>query len=59
MDQRELQAVRAATRHLQLRRRVKRGIVAGYIHELSARHRQDGTGKPERREALLATPRSA
>ena len=59
MDQRELQAERAATRHRQLRRRAKRGIVAGYIHELSARHQQDGTRKPERRDPLLATPGSA
>jgi len=60
MDQRELQVERAANRHLQLRRRVKRGIVAGYIHELSARHQQDGTGtrKPERHDPLLATPSS-
>ena len=58
MDRRELQAERAARRHLQLRRRVKRGIVAGYIHELSERHRQDATPKPAR-EALVATPGSA
>ena len=28
-----------AVRPLQLRRRVKRGVVASYIHELSERHR--------------------
>ena len=59
MDQRELQAERATMRQLQLRRRVKRGIVAGYIHELSARHQRHASRQLEPREALLATPPSA
>jgi hypothetical protein len=40
----------AAVREIQLRRRVKRGIVAGYIHEISARHNtspRDGAARPE------------
>jgi hypothetical protein len=30
-----------SVRHLQLRRRAKRGIVASYIHQVSARHKGD------------------
>lgn len=33
-------------------RRVKRGIVAGYIHDISARHRDDAVG------ARIAAPAS-
>jgi hypothetical protein len=41
-----------SARRLQVGRRVKRGVVAGYIHELSARHGARNTrGKP-RAEAL-------
>jgi hypothetical protein len=47
--------VKEEARRLQLGRRVKRGIVASYIHELSARHRADaGT---QSRELALATAR--
>jgi hypothetical protein len=58
MERRELEAERAVARQLQLRRRVKRGVVAGYIHELSARHQNGAARKPERRDAVLASPRS-
>jgi hypothetical protein len=59
MDQRTVQAEMAAARRLERRRRVKRGVVAGYIHEISARH-QLAAGRPkERREALLSTSRAA
>jgi len=59
MDQRELQVERAAKRHLQLRRRVKRGIVAGYIHEISARHQHVAPVMARRTEPApaLVTPR--
>ena len=33
--------VRDAARRLDTRRRARRGLVAGYIHELSARHADD------------------
>ena len=48
----------SAARQRQLRRRAKRGLVAGYIHELSVRHRQDAPA-PERRDPALAVSRSA
>jgi hypothetical protein len=60
MDKRNLTAEPvAAARRRQLRRRAKRGVVAGYIHELSVRHRHVGAADLERREAALATSRSA
>ena len=60
MEERNLAAEPvAAARRRQLRLRAKRGIVAGYIHELSARHRQAGAAEPKRREAALAISRSA
>ena len=34
----KLDAAATAARQLQTRRRAKRGVVAGYIHEISARH---------------------
>jgi len=34
--------VREAAPRLATRRRARRGLVAGYIHELSARHADDG-----------------
>jgi hypothetical protein len=56
MEERNLPAERvAAARRRQLRRRAKRGVVAGYIHELSVRHRHGGAPEPERRDATLAT----
>jgi hypothetical protein len=53
MEQRNLATDQvAATRRRQLRRRAKRGVVAGYIHELSARHRQSSApDQPEPRDA--------
>jgi hypothetical protein len=40
MDKRTVQAEMAGARQSELRRRrAKRGVVAGYIHEISARHR--------------------
>ena len=44
---------------LDTRRRAKRGLVAGYIHELSARHRDAGAREPNRRSAALAAGRKA
>ena len=38
MIEQTLPADTEATRRTQQRRRIKRGIVAGYIHELSERH---------------------
>lgn len=35
-----------ATRRVQQRRRIKRGIVAGYIHELSERHGESRDDAP-------------
>jgi hypothetical protein len=41
MDERTVQAEIAAARQYELRRRrVKRGVIAGYLHEISARHRE-------------------
>ena len=50
METRNLPIERAAAaRRRQLRRRVKRGVVAGYIHELSVRHGRVGAPEPQRR----------
>ena len=38
MIEQTLPADTEATRRIQQHRRIKRGIVAGYIHELSERH---------------------
>jgi hypothetical protein len=38
------QTIDAAT--LRLRRRARRGLVAGYIHEISGRHRADAAAAP-------------
>jgi hypothetical protein len=46
MDERTVRAEFAAARQHELRRRrVKRGVVAGYIHEISGRHRDAGESK--------------
>ncbi len=59
MDKRTVQAEMARARGLERRRRVKRGVVAGYIHEISGRHRA-ATGEPaQRRTVALATSRNA
>jgi hypothetical protein len=42
MKERKVQEELAVMRHHRSRRRAKRGLVAGYIHELSARHAQAG-----------------
>jgi hypothetical protein len=52
MDERRVQEEIAAARQQVRRRRVKRGVVAGYIHELSARHAAAAEAK--RPEAALA-----
>jgi hypothetical protein len=59
MDERILQAEIAAANRGQLRRRVKRGVVAGYIHELSARHRDAGARRADRPDPALAQSRAA
>jgi hypothetical protein len=43
----------AARRRKQQHRRVKRGIVASYIHELSERHSENAVAKEQ---ALIARP---
>ncbi len=45
------------TRRLQRKRRVKRGIVASYIHELSERHRDGAAGlEPAVPEVVAPAP---
>jgi hypothetical protein len=45
------------TRRLQRKRRVKRGVVASYIHELSERHREGPAGRePAPQEAVEPAP---
>jgi hypothetical protein len=56
MDDRKRKADTEAVRRVQLRRRAKRGVVAGYIHEISARHQEVAPRETERqREGALAT----
>jgi hypothetical protein len=52
----KLDAAAAAARQLQTRRRAKRGVVAGYIHEISARHQHGAALRAQRPEhaALVA-----
>jgi hypothetical protein len=38
LQDRKITAVRSANDRLATRRRAKRGLVAGYIHEISGRH---------------------
>jgi hypothetical protein len=40
--------VRASEQRLASRRRARRGLVAGYIHELSARHADDARAMRQR-----------
>jgi hypothetical protein len=47
------------TRRLQRKRRVKRGIVASYLHELSPRHRADAAAALEPAVQEVAAPASA
>jgi hypothetical protein len=44
-----------SVRHLQLRRRAKRGIVASYIHQVSARHNGDIARPAAAQDQLLET----
>ena len=46
---------REAAQRLATRRRARRGLVAGYIHELSARHAETAL-RPERSAAPLPEP---
>ena len=54
MQNRKTPEAREAAQRLAARRRARRGLVAGYIHELSARHAQDA-----RRLERLAEPARA
>jgi hypothetical protein len=54
----KLDAATAAARQIQTRRRVKRGVVAGYIHEISARH-QHGAALRSQRPVTAADGRLA
>jgi hypothetical protein len=47
------------TRKLQRKRRVKRGIVASYLHELSPRHREGAAAALEPAVHEVAEPASA
>lgn len=58
MNKRTAQTEVAGSRQLQLRQRIKRGVVAGYIHEISVRHQPAGAGVKERRAAALVTSRT-
>jgi hypothetical protein len=44
-------------RRLQLKRRVKRGIVASYIHQLSERHNENAG--PKERAVIAPAPENA
>ena len=45
MTERKVQEELAAMRRRRSRSRAKRGLVAGYIHELSGRHRRPDQGE--------------
>ena len=56
----KLDAATTAARQIQTtRRRVKRGVVAGYIHEISARHQHVApvVARRDERVPALVTPR--
>jgi hypothetical protein len=57
MEERNLAERAAAAERRQLRRHAKRGVVAGYIHELSVRHQHAGLPERERRDAAPAPSR--
>jgi hypothetical protein len=59
MNERTVQSDAAEVRRLDRRRRAKRGLVAGYIHGLSARHQDAGGREPDRSRAALAPGRKA
>jgi hypothetical protein len=48
----------AKTRPLALRRRVKRGIVASYIHDISGRHKNGDAREAQRPEAAVEPSRA-
>jgi hypothetical protein len=54
----ETRAVQEATRarRIQLKRRAKRGLVASYIHEISARHRNDDDARVDKTVEPVAEP---
>lgn len=54
MQDSKITAVRSANDRLATRRRAKRGLVAGYIHEISARHAAAPVTAP--RSAVVAQP---
>lgn len=58
MDERRAQAETAAERRHRRRRRVKRGVVAGYIHEISARHQAAVPRESHPHGLVLATSQS-
>jgi hypothetical protein len=49
----------APTRPLALRRRVKRGIVASYIHEISERHNNGDAGEAQRADPAVEPAQGA
>jgi hypothetical protein len=53
MEETRARAETDEQRRRQLRRRAKRGLVAGYIHELSARHRTTGRDAERRADRPL------
>jgi hypothetical protein len=56
MDERRVQAATDEERRRRVKRRAKRGLVAGYIHELSGRHATAGRDA-ERRAVAAADAR--
>ena len=60
MDDRNLKidATAAAARHPRSRRRYKHGVVAGYIHEISARHQHVAPVAARRPRVALAPSRA-
>jgi hypothetical protein len=57
MDQRRTQTAADAARSHRRKRRAKRGLIAGYVHELSARHGTAGR-VAEPREVAVVNARS-
>jgi hypothetical protein len=57
MDERRVLAVADEEKTRGRKRRAKRGLIAGYVHELSARH-GTAAGEAERREVAIVDARS-
>lgn len=57
MDERRVQTVADEERRRGRKRRAKRGLIAGYVHELSARHGTAG-GEAEQRQVAIMNVRS-